>query len=213
MATWQDLTQLRGYFESSPLSIALDGDGAFSRISWEANTPDRTKASVYTALSFDGGQTYTNWSECINGGSLPDVDQSVPLGSALLLFRIHLETLNEQALPRFESLRFELEPALVLDNRGVAACTPEVWITKKGNGDFALINTSNGNTAFAFTDLIDGETVYVNSEREQIETSLAATYRYSNFNDRYLKLPVGLNVFKVVGDADLQFRYQFKLTQ
>ncbi|MMZ70712.1 hypothetical protein D1872_338290 [compost metagenome] len=50
----------------------------------------------------------------------------------------------------------------------------------------------------------------MNNERQDIETTLAVTYRYKDFNDNYLNLPVGKNVFKIDGYADIKFRYQFK---
>src|SRR5690606_20219276 len=102
------------------------------------------------------------------------------------------------------------EPVIVFDNKGVTECTPEIWITMNEAGDFSLINVSKNNEEFKFVGLANGETVYVNNEREYIETDLLATYRYSNFNDNYLRLPVGKNILKVSGNAKIVFRYQFK---
>src|SRR5690606_26839588 len=103
------------------------------------------------------------------------------------------------------------EPVFVIDNIGDDICYPEVWITKTGAGNISLINTSNDNEEFAFTGLNNNETVYVNSEREYIESSLAMTTRYGNFNDNYMQLPIGKNVFRINGRAKLQFRFQFPL--
>jgi phage-related protein len=102
---------------------------------------------------------------------------------------------------------------LKISNRGDLSCFPELWITKTGNGDFRIINTTNGGKEFKFTSLINGEVVYVDNEWNHIETSLANTYRYSNFNGNYLELVTGVNNLMIYGDGIIKFRYQFKTLQ
>jgi hypothetical protein len=211
MTTWLELSGLSGYYESDHIPLSLDGDGAISKINWLSIEPISTSITIFTSISFDGGYDWTDWKQCFQGSLIPDILPSTPLGSALLRFRVFLKSQNPIEIPVLTEVSFEFEPVLIFDNKGDSVCQPEVWITKNGNGDISLINTSKGNEEFKFVNLVDNETVYVNSEREYIETSFNATYRYSNFNDTYLNLPIGMNVFQVKGSAKIQFRYQFKL--
>lgn len=211
MSTWLTLSGMRGYYESYPVAFSLDGDGAISKVSWTAQQPEDTTITVQTSVSFDGGYDWTEWETCALNGAIPAVKPNAPLGNALLRYRVFLDSMNPQNRPVFSGITFELEPVIVFENKGDSFCQPEIWITKNGSGDFTLTNVSKGNEPFKFTNLNHNETVYVNSEREYIESSLSATYRYSNFNDRYFNLPVGEHVFRVSGHARIQFRYQFRL--
>lgn len=98
-------------------------------------------------------------------------------------------------------------------NDGDTILKPEIWIQKIGNGDVSIKNMTNKGTEFKFTGLLDAETVYVNNEREYIETSLPSTYRYENFNNNYLELVYGKNRLEVTGECKINFRYQFKTMQ
>lgn len=100
---------------------------------------------------------------------------------------------------------------LSITNSGDLLLYPELWITKVGNGDVSIINQTNGNQEFKFTGLADTEVVYIDNENEFISSSLADTYRYSNFNNNYLELVVGVNNLVITGKCKLQFRYRFKL--
>jgi phage-related protein len=98
-------------------------------------------------------------------------------------------------------------------NGGDVELYPEIWITKVGNGDITIKNITNGGQLFGFTGLIDGEIVYIDNERQYIETSVPNTYRYSAFNNNYMELVVGLNTLQITGAAKLDFRYQYKTLQ
>ncbi|MBU7316154.1 hypothetical protein [Paenibacillus oleatilyticus] len=213
MSTWLSLSNLNGYRTSLIIPIQLDGDGALTRIEWNSVEPSGTKIKIETRLTFDNGLTWTDWKSCTNGGSIPDISSNTSIKLALLQYRSFLETEVSNLTPMLNEVVFFFEPVIHFRNVGDVKVRPEVWIIKVGNGDFSIINTSNGNSEFKFVNLIDQETLYVNGEREQIDTSLAATYRYSNFNDNYLELPVGDNVLRVVGKAKIQFRYRNKLKQ
>lgn len=210
MKTWVDVSGLGGYYESPPIPFSLDGDGAISKIYWNETGTNNTTIEIYTIVSFDGGNSWSEWTKCTQNGTIPDILPGTPLLNAVIKFRAFLKTTILNDKPILSEISFEFEPVLVLENKGVTTLQPEIWITKIGTGDFSLVNISNYAEEFKFVDLNNNETIYVNSEREYIETSLAATYRYSNFNDNYLNLPVGENVFRVNGSAKIQFRYQFK---
>jgi len=213
MANWLSLTNLQGVYTSEPIDISLYGDGAITKISWESNTPEKCKLIVQSSLSRDDGYSWSDWKICLNGAAIPDINIDTSLYSMKFRYRIIIQSHDYTLSPEFKGLSLQLEPIILFDNRGDVDCKPELWITKVGNGEIKLINTSNGNEEFSFKDLIHDETVYVNNEREHIDTSLAATYRYKDFNDNYLSLPQGQNIFKVSGNANIQFRYQFRRLQ
>lgn len=212
MTTWAYLAKFFGYRTSPNFQLSLNS-GAVVTISWESEEPEGTKIKMMTSVSFDGGTSWTEWKEVHNNGFIPDINTDDFLNDFVFRYRTFEETDEKNKTPVLKNVSFHFEPVIEINNNGDESIFPEVWITKVGNGDITIINTSDGNRETKFTDLIDGETVYINGERQQIETDLALTYRYSNFNDNYLEFIYGKNILKVIGDAKIQFRYQFKLLQ
>lgn len=98
-------------------------------------------------------------------------------------------------------------------NDGDTILKPEIWIQKIGNGDVSIRNLTNRGAEFKFKGLLDNETVYVDNEREFIETSIPSTYRIENFNNNYMELVTGVNTLEVTGACKINFRYQFKTMQ
>lgn len=99
---------------------------------------------------------------------------------------------------------------LTFINLGSEPCQPDIWIQKIGNGDISIVNLSDGGREFKFTGLVDQEELNVDCENQDIETNLSGTYRYNNFNNKFLTFPPGTNYLKVYGNCKLQFRYRFK---
>jgi phage-related protein len=93
-------------------------------------------------------------------------------------------------------------------NFGHKMLMPELWIKKVGDGDISIENRANKGW-FQFVGLQDKEIVYVDNEREHIETDIIGEYRFDNFNDNYLELEPGRNILNVKGNCILQFRYRF----
>ncbi|MVP00800.1 phage tail domain-containing protein [Paenibacillus lutrae] len=213
MATWYDVSGFTGYYESEEIPFTLDGNGALSVVEWEADEPAGTSVTLYTNLSLDGGASWEGWKQAVKRGTLPHVHTNSHLSDAVIKFRFFLKTFDKTITPLIKRIEFTLEPVIEMDNKGDITIRPEIWITKQGNGDFSIINTSNHNQEFKFTDLIDQENLYIHGDREQIETSIPVKYRYSSFNDQYLELPYGINVLKIIGQGQLQFRYEFKRLQ
>lgn len=229
MSTWSTIAKFKGNRTSPEFTLNLDGDGTLSRISWDSDilvssTPISStpigatpigvnKLTIETSLSFDGGLNWTDWKVATNGGTILDADTNVSLKNSRIKYRVTEETNDKNTTPLLRSVSFYFEPIINFNNGGDTKIRPEIWITKVGNGDISIINTSNGDQEFKFTGLLDGETVYINGDREYIETDLALTYRYSNFNDNYLELLYNSNVLKVIGNAKIQFRYQYKYLQ
>jgi len=89
---------------------------------------------------------------------------------------------------------------------------PEVEVELLTGNSFKLINLTDGGNEFSFTDLQQGEKIYVNNESKQIISSLPNTYRLGNFNKHWLKLVQGVNRIRIEGDVNIQFRTVFPLS-
>ncbi len=96
-----------------------------------------------------------------------------------------------------------------LYNLGHKECFPKFVIEKIGAGDISIINHTNGIES-KLTTLEDKEIVTVDNNAKDIETSIPFVYRYSNFNNKFMKLNVGVNKFTVVGNSKLTITYQSK---
>ncbi|MEK4006324.1 hypothetical protein [Paenibacillus sp. FSL H3-0333] len=198
---------------SNAITIPLNVDGAISKISWNQSVSGDARITVQTRTSYDQ-INWTEWRNCINGGNIPDINESTFMYNLKVVLRIIIESSNYSNPPSIQNdFTLTFEPVMVFENKGNRNCEPEIWITKLGNGDFSIINTSHNNETFKFTNLVDQETVYVNNENQDIQSSNPIIYRYSDFNDNYLKFPVGKNVLKISGNAKIKFRYQFKRIQ
>ena len=85
------------------------------------------------------------------------------------------------------------------------------------NADFDSTTLLNGATG-----LIADENVYIDCEKEFIESDLSETYRYDAFNDNYLELVVNeiideenieTNTLNIKGKCKIKFKYQYKYLQ
>ncbi|WP_437261275.1 distal tail protein Dit [Bacillus thuringiensis] len=97
---------------------------------------------------------------------------------------------------------------VILRNSGDVETFPEVSLTKIGDGKVTIINHSDGGKIFEILNLKDKEDIYINCEKELIETSLSGVYRYSNVVGDYLMLMYGDNQLEVEGNCKIKFRYQ-----
>jgi phage-related protein len=96
------------------------------------------------------------------------------------------------------------------NNIGDTDVFPTLFIDKTSAGNVEIFNSTT-NQLLTITDLVDGESITIDCEREMIKTNLPFTYRYNNFNDEYLQLSVGLNRLQIRGNFKLYFRNYFKI--
>lgn len=209
MATWAYLSKFLGIYTSPVFNISLEGDGALSSISWDSKEPEGTELTIQVSISYDG-IIWEDWLTATNGGAIPYIAPNTDLHNIQLRFRVLFKTDDHTKTPSLEGVYFEFEPVIFFDNKGDKEIYPEVFIEKIGNGDFSIINTSYGNYETKLVDLINGEQIYLNGNREQVETNLPFVYRYQNFNDNHLKFVQGENVLRIKGNGKIQFRYELK---
>ncbi len=213
MSTWLEEIGYRGYWESEVISIPLVGDGVISSINWVETIPNNTYLIMQCSCSFDDGNKWSDFEQIYQSQSIPQINSESDLNNFKIKFRAIFNTDSNNLSPELSNISMSFIPVIYYNNIGDLNIQPEIEIKKIGNGDISLINISNNNELFKFTGLIDGEIVHVDNENQQIINNLTGVsqYRYNNFNDNYLDIPIGINIFKISGNAQIQFRSQFKI--
>lgn len=87
---------------------------------------------------------------------------------------------------------------------------PEISIKKSGIGTIIIESLDDGGNIFEIRDLTDLEDIYVNCEKEIIETDIIGVYRYDNLIGEFPRIKNGTNRFKITGACTIQFRYKNK---
>src|SRR5690606_36343676 len=111
--------------------------------------------------------------------------------------------------PRYDLSENEDEFKITIENKGHVEVYPEISIEKIGDGHITIMK--NGEI-FEIRDLTNREQIYVNTEKEIIETDIVGVYRYDNVVGDYhdMVLSLGVNEFIVKGKCKITFRYKFK---
>lgn len=87
--------------------------------------------------------------------------------------------------------------------------TLEFTMTSSANGDLEIINITDDNRTFTFTDLAANEVIAVNNDLQVITSSLSLL-RLSKFNKNFFRFLKGRNILYVTGDiTNLKFTYEF----
>lgn len=111
--------------------------------------------------------------------------------------------------PTYEVSESEEHEIISIMNDGHVEIFPEISIEKIGDGHVTIIKDGE---IFEIRDLTNREKIYVNTEKEIIETDAVGIYRYENvvgdFHD--MAMPVGGNEFMVQGACKIALRYMFK---
>jgi phage-related protein len=98
-----------------------------------------------------------------------------------------------------------------IQNLGHVEIYPEISIKKIGAGHITFTRVSDGEI-FEIRNLTNQEDIYINCEKEIIETDIVGVYRYDNvvgdFHDMGLK--VGITEFDIEGACEVTFRYTYK---
>lgn len=213
MAKWNDLRKIRGVRTSPIFHVALDTGGGHSQLQWNETVPINSATRLETNVSYDGGYTWEGWKVASNGGSLTDFSPFTSSKNTVFQYRYIADSTAVTSLPVLHDFQITVNPTYLFVNYGDVPCKPEIWIEKIGNGDISIINKTNNNQEFKFVDILDKELLYIDCEREHIETDINMKYRYDNFNNEYLELITGNNLLEFIGHFKVMFRYQFKTVQ
>lgn len=111
--------------------------------------------------------------------------------------------------PTYDLSNNEGKFPITITNDGHVEIFPEISIEKIGNGHITIMKDGE---IFEIRDLTNLEKIYINTEKEIIETDILGVYRYENvvgeFHD--MMLSTGVNNFTVEGKCKITFRYKFK---
>lgn len=90
---------------------------------------------------------------------------------------------------------------------------PEIEIQTVGNTSFKMINLTDAGSEFIFTDIFDGETIYINNETKKVlsDEAYPNNYRLDKFNKNWLRLAYGVNVLHITTDCIISFRMQYPM--
>lgn len=169
-------------------------------------------------FSIDGGTTW----ELVTGYDnkeyskklkIPVISYGDELKGSKLMIHQRLKTTDTSSTPKIDNFKIVIDGGFEFVNHGDIECKPEIWITKIGDGNISLKNNTDGGKEFTFSNLKDGETIYIDNDNQYIESSLKNIYRYDDFNNYYLTLVRGHNLIKVNGNCKLNMRYIFKTMQ
>lgn len=213
MAKWDDLQRIRGVRTSPVFHIALDTGSGQSELKWKETVPVGSSTRLETNVSYDGGYTWEGWKVATNNSGLPDFSPFSNSQNTVFQYRYIGDSSVITALPTLHDFQATVKPTYLFVNDGDLPCKPEIWIEKIGNGDFSIINRTNNSQEFKFVNILDKEILYIDCEREHIETDINMKYRYDNFNNEYLELVTGNNLLEFTGQFKVMFRYQFKTIQ
>ena len=115
---------------------------------------------------------------------------------------------HKQVTPWYDLTKSDSKEIKII-NRGHYPIKPEVEIWKVKDGDIKIRNKTDGNREMVVSNLLDGEKVIIDCNREIIETDISDMYRYDDFNNTYLTLLYGENVLTIEGTGYIQFRYRY----
>lgn len=101
-----------------------------------------------------------------------------------------------------------MDKTVILSNKGHRNLYPEISIQKIDDGDITIINRTDGARFFEIKELTNMEKIYINCEKETIQTDILGIYRYNNVFGEYPRLLYGENSLEITGKCKIQFRYQ-----
>lgn len=98
-----------------------------------------------------------------------------------------------------------------IQNDGHVEIYPEISIKKVGNGKVTFTRVSDGEI-FEIRNLTNLENIYVNTEKEIIESDAIGIYRYDDVIGDYhdMSLKTGKTEFDITGASQVTFRYVYK---
>lgn len=116
--------------------------------------------------------------------------------------------------PTFKSFQYDFSQGgshiIELVNDGHLDVYPEISIEKVGNGKITIESMSDGGKIFEILNLTNIENIYIDCEKEIIESDIVGVTRYDDVLGEYIKLRYGINVFRITGNCIIQFRYRYK---
>jgi phage-related protein len=98
---------------------------------------------------------------------------------------------------------------IVINNSGHKDIYPEISITN-ATGEVKIVNETISTDIFKLTDMIVTDDIYINCQKEIVETGVTGYYIYDRVFGNYPRLIKGINTLKITGNCDIQLRYRLK---
>lgn len=210
---WIDLYN-GGYGEyiSDIYDISSDFDSYLDTLSFNYTNNEGT-IDIEVRFSYDS-TTWQDWIKINDVSYIPFFeDEDIDLSNLRFQYKVILNNTGGGSKAVFNYLKFDLVGVIRIINIGDLVCKPEIWIRKTvGDGDIKITNETLG-TTMEFTDIFNGEEIYIDCENEDIISDRELTYRIDNHNGVFLELDTGENLISGEGDFELDIRYEFKTIQ
>jgi phage-related protein len=97
---------------------------------------------------------------------------------------------------------------ITIENDGHFIIYPEISILKNGVGTITIESLDDNGNIFDIRDLTDIEDIYINCEKEIIQTDAIGVYRYDKIVGDFPRIIIGTNRFKITGACTIEFRYK-----
>lgn len=154
-------------------------------------------------------------------GSENKVYMCLPTGDASIIhnglnegyFTIHMRCDSSNVYSQYITSNLETittNKTITIENNGHFDVYPEISIKKNGAGKITIESLDNYGAIFEVLNLTNQEDIYINCEKETIETDLLGTYRYDDLIGEFPKLVYGSNRLKITGACTIQLRYKNK---
>jgi phage-related protein len=204
-------TPLFGGVDEDPLQFTLNI--AFTKQQWTDSDIDNIIVwlfqDVYKPLYFEDKPNKIYY--CIPTGDASIAHNGLKQGYLTLTMRCKSSKVYS---PQQTSQLYDLSTnaghyAVNINNTGHVDIYPEISITKIGDGNVTF--TNNGEV-FEIMNLTNLEQIYINCEREIIETDAVGVYRYDDVVGDYFDMVLkrGNNTIYIDGNCKVQFKYMFK---
>ena len=99
---------------------------------------------------------------------------------------------------------------IIFTNNGDLPCDAIIQVQVIDNNSFSIVNKSDSGKTISFSSLSDNEIITIDTENEEVETSLPDLHRFSNMTGDFYDFPIGINRLQIFGNIILQFKYEFK---
>lgn len=193
--------------EESPLSFTMNL--AFEKRFNEYQIDDIVDwlfQDYYKPLYFEGKEEKIYY--CMPEGSSTIVHNGLMEGYITLTMRCNSSKIySDERVTDLITYNGATAQSLIVTNVGHYESPLKISIDKVGDGNVSISN--NGKTLL-ITGLKNGESIFIDSGKEIIETDLINTYRYDNIvgDFDYMKLKKGENNITISGGAcTVQFKY------
>ena len=157
----------------------------------------------YKPLYFEGLEDRVYY--CMPNGDSSLMHNGLSQGYVTLTMKCNSSKISS-GMKQTEKYVVEGSKTIALKNNGHVEVFPEISIKKIGAGSVTIERDGD---IFEVRELTNAEDIYVNTEKEIIETDIIGMYRYDNVIGEYYNasLKVGSNNIKITGNCEVIFRY------